>query len=335
MFHRKVIAEIGSVHDGSFGNALKLIEAAASHGADVVKFQTHIPESETTASAPSPSYFKGEQRYSYFARTGFSKSQWSELKECCKNCDVFFLSSPFSIEAVELLLEVGIEGFKVPSGEVTNLPMLEAIAETGLPCLLSTGMSNWNEIGEATRILVDGGGEIGVMQCTSMYPCPLERVGLNVIAEIKQKFPAVNVGFSDHTLGLESGIAAAAMGATFVEKHFTFSRLMYGSDAPLATEPAEFKIYATSIRNIWSMLASPVDKDDVSPFQEMRHIFQKSLYLKTDKKAGSVIEFNDLAFLKPADGISAANYQEIIGLRMAIDGIEGELITDKHLDHDH
>ncbi len=234
-----LIAEIGSVHDGSFGNALKLIEAAASCGADAVKFQTHIAEAETLKDAPMPPYFKGEPRFAYFRRTGFSLDQWRALRAKAGEHQVVFLSSPFSLEAVDLLEEVGVDSYKVPSGEVSNLPLLERIAATGKPALLSSGMSDWAELDAAVEAL-RAGGPITVLQCSSAYPCPPEQVGLNVIAEMRQRYD-LPVGFSDHTNGPAAAIAAAALGATVVEKHFTFSRLMYGSDAANGMEPDDFR----------------------------------------------------------------------------------------------
>lgn len=146
-----IIAEIGSVHDGSFGNAIQLIKAAAECGADVVKFQTHIAEAETLKNAPLPPYFKGEPRYEYFKRTGFDEGQWKGLKDECEANNVMFLSSPFSLEAVDLLEKIGADMYKVPSGETTNTPLLERLASTGKPVMLSTGMSDWSEIDRADR----------------------------------------------------------------------------------------------------------------------------------------------------------------------------------------
>jgi N,N'-diacetyllegionaminate synthase len=167
----RIIAEIGSVHDGSFGNAIKLVEAAAACGADTVKFQTHIAEAETLADAPMPSYFTGEPRMAYFRRTGFSPDRWRQLRAACERCGVSFLSSPFSLEAVDLLQDVGVAAYKIPSGEVSNLPLLEKIATTRKPVLLSSGMSNWSELDAAVAALRPG-GPITVLQCSSAYPCP-------------------------------------------------------------------------------------------------------------------------------------------------------------------
>ena len=176
-----IIAEVGSVHDGSLGNAKKLIDAAAQCGADAVKFQTHIASAETIRDAPMPGFFTGEPRFEYFERTGFGLEQWCELKARCQERGVEFISAPFSNEAVELLEAVGVERYKVPSGEVTNLPLLEALARTGKPILLSSGMSSWPELDQAVQTIRQHHERLVVMQCTTEYPCPYEQVGLNVL----------------------------------------------------------------------------------------------------------------------------------------------------------
>lgn len=312
-----IIAEIGSVHDGSFGNACKLIEAAAACGADIVKFQTHIAEAETLKDAPAPPYFQGEPRFDYFRRTSFSEAQWVGLKRVCAEARVRFLSSPFSLEAVDLLERVGVDLYKVPSGETTNTPLLEKIAATGKPVLLSTGMSDWAEIDRAVAILKQG-GSLAVMQCASAYPCPPERVGLNVLAQMQERY-GVEVGFSDHTQGSAAAFAAAALGAVVVEKHFAFSRLMYGSDAANSMAPDEFRAFCEGLRAIWTMLSHPVDKDDLAPYRDMKRIFEKSVVAGRRIPAGAAITPDMLAFKKPGDGIPAARYRELIGRRAARD----------------
>jgi N-acetylneuraminate synthase len=304
---RGVIAEIGSVHDGSFGNACKLIEAAAECGADAVKFQTHMAEAETMVDAPMPPYFQGEQRQEYFARTAFTPGQWQELASVCRGNGVVFLSSPFSLEAVDL----GVEIYKIPSGEVSNLPMLEKIAALRKPVLLSSGMSSWAELDAAMDVLRNG-GPVTIMQCSSCYPCPVECVGLNVIPEMARRYDTP-VGFSDHTLGHAAAFAAAALGADVIEKHFTFSRRMYGSDAQHSMEPEDFRNLTAGLRDIWSMLGYPVDKDNLEPYQDMKRIFEKSVVTARALDAGTVLAPEDLVFKKPGDGISAARHAELIG----------------------
>lgn len=310
----ELIAEVGSVHDGSFGNALKLIDAAADSGASTVKFQTHIAEAETTPDAPQPPYFKAEPRFEYFQRTGFTLDQWKKLKRRCEENDVGFLSSPFSNEAVDLLEEVGIERYKIASGEVTNLPLLEYVAETKKPVLLSSGMSSWAELDEAVKVLSKG-GELTIMQCTSSYPTPYDQVGLNIIGEMKQRYN-VSVGYSDHTLGNTAAIAAATVGAEIIEKHFTFSKLMYGSDAANSSEPKEFAELARALKAVDSMLSNPVNKNDIEDFREMKEIFQKSLVSRRNLPKGKKIQKEDLSFKKPGTGIPAGRWESIVGKRL-------------------
>lgn len=313
-----IIAEFGSVHDGSFGNACKLIEAAANSGANVVKFQTHIAEFETLNNAPSPSYFKGEPRFEYFQRTSFSKFQWKELKNVCKINGVKFLSSPFSIEAVNLLEDVDVDLYKIPSGEVTNIPMLRHIGKTGKPVILSSGMSTFEELDKAFLEFKQI-EDLTIMQCTSEYPCPPDKVGLNVLSEIQNRYKSVNIGFSDHYIGCAASFAAAALGAKVIEKHFTFSRLMYGSDASISMEPQEFLAFSQGLKDIWLMNKSPVDKNKVDDFKQMKLVFQKSIVAAKNIQAGEIVTFNDLAFKKPGDGIPANRFEEIIGKKLKVD----------------
>lgn len=312
--HVTVIAEVGSVHDGSFGNAMKLIDTAADCGADVVKFQTHIPSAETLRDAPMPPYFKGEPRFEYFARTGFSAGQWQQLATHAAERGMQFLSSPFSIEAVALLEDVGAGSYKIPSGEVTNIPMLEAIAETGKPVLLSSGMSNWCELDAAVGAIRTRHDRISVMQCTSAYPCPDEKVGLNVLAEMRERWQ-LPVGYSDHTRDNYACFAAVTLGASVVEKHLTFSRRMYGSDAVHSAEPAQFAELVKGIRATSRMLSHPVDKDNIADRQDMKEIFEKSVVSIAPIAEGAIITSDRVAVKKPGTGIPAARLREVIGRR--------------------
>lgn len=313
----RLIAEVGSVHDGSLGNARNLIDAAADCGADAVKFQTHIARAESLADAPSPGFFAEEPRVPYFERTGFTARQWRALKDRADARGILFLSSAFSLEAIDLLEEINVAAHKVPSGEVTNLPLLHRLRDIGKPVYLSSGMSSWTELDSAVEALA-GGCPVTVMQCTSMYPCSQERVGLNVIAEIRERY-ALPMGFSDHTLGGAAAVAAVALGATVVEKHFTLSRRMYGSDASHSMEPDEFRRLADDLHAVCVMLANRVDKDDLMPYTEMKHVFEKSVVTAGPIAAGATLTLSDLAFKKPGDGISAARYEELIGATVVRD----------------
>lgn len=308
-----IIAEIGSVHDGSFGNAIKAIEAAASSGATSVKFQTHLADEESLPDAPSPSYFSEESRIDYFKRTAFTPNQWSKLAACCIDNNVSFLSSPFSLEAVDLLESVGITSYKIPSGEVSNIPLLEHVSKTSKPVILSSGMSDWSELDSAYAVL--SSSDLTILQCSSLYPCPSTKVGLNILSELKQRYNC-NVGFSDHTLGFAAPISAVALGATVIEKHFTFSKLMYGSDAQHSLEPNDFKRLVSDLHEARNIFISPIDKNDISDYVDMKYIFEKSLVSLRSISVGDTVKFSDLAFKKPSSGIKASQYKSFLGKKV-------------------
>ncbi len=326
---RWIIAEVGSVHDGSFGNACKLVELVARCGADVVKFQTHVAEAETLKDAPAPSYFKAEPRFAYFRRTAFTVDQWRELANVARANGLLFSSSPFAIEAVEILELAGIDVYKIASGEVTNVPLLERIAGTKHPVVLSSGMSDWAELDRAVEVLRPC-GDLVVMQCTSAYPCPVERAGVNVIDDIARRY-GVPTGFSDHTQSLASAITAIAHGATVVEKHITFSRHMYGSDAQFAAEPDEFRRYCSELRDAWRIIDHPVDKSDLAGVREMKQVFEKSIVTAAAVRSGQVLSRDVLAFKKPGTGIRADRVDTVVGKRAARDLPADHMLSEQDL----
>jgi len=309
-----VIAEAGMTHDGSLGNAIRMAEVAAECGADAVKFQLHDPEAESTRDAPSPPYFQHESRWDYFRRTAFTDEQWGRLKDACDTAGIEFLCSPFSVEAVERLERIGVSRYKIGSGEVTNLELIRAAAATGKPILLTSGMSSWGELDEAVAA---AGENVTVLQCTSLYPTPPERVGLNVLAELRERY-GKPVGLSDHTLGPYACFAAVALGAGVVEKHFTLSRDMYGPDAALALEPHELEDLVDGVREVETMLANPVDKDDLDAVAEMKRVFEKSVATTRQIPAGAEISREMLAAKKPGTGIPAKRLPEVVGRRAAV-----------------
>lgn len=315
-----IIAEIGNTHEGSIGLAKCMIKAAADCGVDCVKFQTHMFDAESLPNAPNPPYFKDETRKGYFDRTSFTKEQWKELKRYCEEeCGKDFISSPFSLEAVDMLNEVGIIAFKIPSGEVTNLPLLERVAKTGKKVILSSGMNTWEEMDEAVATLKENGcKDLVMLQCTSEYPCPPEKAGLNIMLEMQKRYN-VPVGFSDHTLGSAVPIAAVILGAVIVEKHFTLSTLAYGSDAKNSTEPAEFKRLVEDIRMAYLAVNTKRDKSLDDGLNNMKVIFEKSIVSARSLKKGTVITSDDLAYKKPGDGIRAREYKKYLGKILNID----------------
>lgn len=323
-----MIAEAGMNHDGSLGNAIRMAEVAAECGADAVKFQLHDAAAETTRDAPSPPYFQHESRYEYFERTAFDDQQWATLKAACDRAGIEFVCAPFSLEALERLERLGVARYKIGSGEVTNLELVRAAAETGKPVLLSSGMSSLAELDAA----VEAAGEnVTVLQCTSEYPTPPERVGLNVLAELRERY-GKPVGLSDHTLGPYASFAAVALGASVVEKHFTLSKEMYGPDASLALEPPELEELVDGIREIEAMLASPVDKDDLSGLVEMKQVFEKSVVATADIPAGATIERGMLAAKKPGTGIPARRLPELIGRRTRVDIAADSVLTEDFIE---
>jgi N-acetylneuraminate synthase len=216
------------------------------------------------------------------------------------------------LEAVDLLENAGVKMYKIPSGEITNLPLLEKVARTGKRIFLSSGMSNYSELDEAVNTILEYNSDLTVMQCSSQYPCPYEEAGLNVIQQLKQRY-SCPVGFSDHTPGVAASFAAVVLGATVIEKHFTLSKKLYGPDSKNSLKPEEFKHLVDGIRQIEIMLNHPVDKDDLTKYHDMKHIFQKSIVSSMDIPAGTIIKPEMIALKKPGGGLSPKNYNIIIG----------------------
>ena len=318
-----IIAEIGNTHEGSVPLAKSFIKAAADCGVNAVKFQTHIFEFESTPDAPNPPYFDGESRQQYFNRTSFNAKEWSSLKVYAeKTCGVDFISSPFSREACEMLADVGINRLKIASGEVNNVPLLRSIARFGEEVFLSSGMSSVNDIAIAIETLkkINPSIPITLMQCTSKYPCPPENVGLNLIKDFKQKYTGLQIGFSDHSLGVYAPLAAITLGAVVIEKHFTLSKLMYGPDAPNSMEPNELKFLVEQIRQLEVALESHVDKDhQASELQDMKFIFEKSVVASEFIAAETVLTEKNITTKKPSGGISAADFESLIGRKVKCD----------------
>lgn len=323
-----VIAEAGMNHDGELERAIRLANAAAEAGADAVKFQLHDAAAETTRDAPAPPYFQDESRWEYFERTAFTDEQWAALKQACEERGIEFLCSVFSLEALDRLERLGVARYKIGSGEVTNLALVRAAGETGKPVLLSSGMSSWAELDAAVEA---AGSNVVVLQCTSAYPTPPEQVGLNVLGELRDRYGRP-VGFSDHTRGTAAALAAVALGAEVVEKHLTLSRGDYGPDAAMGLEPDELHALVREIRDLETMLASPVDKDDVAPFDEMKRVFEKSVVAVEPIPAGTTLEAPMLAAKKPGTGIPAARLPELVGRRARNDIAADSVLTEADLE---
>ena len=321
-----IVGEVGLSHDGSLGLAHAFIDDIARGGADAVKFQTHIATAESTPAEPFRVKFSRQDstRYQYWQRIAFSEAQWAGLADHARDKRLIFLSSPFSREAVDLLTRVGMEMWKVPSGEVSNLPLLDAMIATGRPILLSSGMSDIAELDKAAERVRQAGLPLAVLQCTTAYPCPPERVGLNMIPFFRERYGCF-VGLSDHSGVIYPGIAAAAIGADIVEVHVTMSRGMFGPDVPASITMEELRQLVDGIRFVERMRASPVDKDAIArEMAPLRAIFTKSLVAKEALAAGTVLAEAHLAMKKPGTGIPAERLPEVIGrvLRRALEADE-------------
>ena len=328
-----IIAEVGLAHDGSLGLAHAFIDEAARGGADAVKFQTHIASAESTPAEPFRVTFSRQDptRYDYWKRMEFTEPQWRELADHAGERSLLFLSSPFSIEAVELLTRVGMPMWKIASGEVGNRPLLDAVVATGRPVLLSSGMSGLSELDAAVEQVRRAGLPLGVMQCTTAYPCPPDRIGLNMLSAFRDRYGCF-VGLSDHSGTIFPGLAAATLGGDLLEVHITMSRGMFGPDVPASVTIEELRQLVDGVRFVERMMANPVDKDAAaSEMAPLRAIFTKSIVARHPLAAGTVIGEAHLAFKKPGTGIPANRVADVLGrtLRRAV--AADEMIRDDDL----
>lgn len=329
-----LIAEIGQAHEGSLGILYSYINALADTGVDAVKFQTHIAEAESSLQEPFRVKFSYEDdtRYDYWQRMSFTKEQWFGIKAHCDKVGVEFMSSPFSQAAVDLLEEVGVERYKIGSGEVTNFLMLEKIAKTGKPIILSSGMSSFAELDQSVALIRNFGNDLSIVQCTTAYPTPYDRLGLNVIKELKAKYPFAKVGLSEHTGEIYAGIAAAALGADLLEFHAVFDKRMFGPDATSSLEIDQIKEMVKGVRAIEASLNNPIDKNDLSNYTALKKIFEKTLAVNKDLPQGHVIQFDDLEAKKPANlGIKASSFKEVIGKKLSRHLSKWDFLTEEDL----
>jgi N-acetylneuraminate synthase len=313
-----VIGEVAQAHDGSLGMAHAFIDAIANAGAQGVKFQTHIAAAESTPGEPWRVKFSQQDasRYDYWRRMEFGESQWRGLKAHADERGLLFLSSPFSVEAVELLARVGVCAWKIASGEVGSVSMIERMALSRLPFLLSTGMSPWAEIDAAVARIRATGQPAAVLQCTTAYPCQPENVGLNVLGELERRY-GLPVGLSDHSGTIYPGLAAAALGCAVLEVHVTLSREMFGPDVPASLTPHELKQLTEGVRFIGRMRANPVSKDErAEELKCIRRVFGKSIVARRDLQAGILLQPEDVAMKKPGNGLSEDQLSLVLGRRL-------------------
>lgn len=316
--HCLIIGEVAQSHDGSLGMAHAFIDAIANAGADAVKFQTHIASAESTPQEPWRVKFskQDDSRYDYWKRMEFTKEQWRGLAAHARERGLLFLSSPFSPEAVDLLVEVGVPAWKIASGEVNNRQLLERILQTQLPVFLSTGMSDIEEIDGAVKQVKDAGVELMILQCTTAYPCPPEKIGLNMIPFLRKRYKCA-VGLSDHSGTIYAGLAATALGIEALEVHVAFSREMFGPDVPASVTTSELKQLADGVRFIEKMRSNPVDKDAfAAEAAPLRKLFNKSIVASMDLPEGTILEENHLSLKKPGTGLPAEKLSALIGNRL-------------------
>jgi N-acetylneuraminate synthase len=328
-----VIAEVAQGHDGSLGMAHAYVDAVAAAGADAVKFQTHIAEAESSRFEPWRVAFspQDETRYEYWQRMEFTEPQWEGLAAHAREAGVLFLSSPFSDEAVELLERVGVAAWKVASGELTNLPLIERMASAGKPVLLSTGMATWAEIDEAIAVVTAAGAPPVLLQCTSSYPCPPERLGLNVLADLGSR--GCPVGLSDHSGTVFAPLAAAALGIDLLEVHVVASRELFGPDGSSSLTTGELRQVVEGVRWLHQATSNPVDKDELAAeLAPLRATFTKSVVATADLSSGTVLEAGHLGSKKPGTGIPAARLRDVIGRTLAVAVARDEPIAEAALE---
>jgi N,N'-diacetyllegionaminate synthase len=329
-----IIAEAGVNHNGSIDLARQLIDVAVDSGADAVKFQTFKAENLVSKNAQKADYQKqttsaSESQFDMLKKLELDVKTHKELIAYCQEKDIIFLSTPFDYESIDMLNDLGLEIFKIPSGEITNLPYLRYIGLLGKQVILSTGMSNIEEVKEALNILINSGTvkeNITVLHANTMYPTPMEDVNLNAMLTIQKEF-SVAVGYSDHTLGIEVDIAAVAMGASVIEKHFTLGKTMDGPDHKASLEPIELKAMIDAIRNIEKSLgsyekkASPSESDNIN-------IVRKSIIAGQEIKKGDLLTDKNITTKRPGNGISPMKWDSVIGAIATRDYNADELIVD-------
>lgn len=329
-----IVGEVAQAHDGSLGLAHAFVDAIAAAGADAVKFQTHIASAESTAAEPWRVRFspRDETRYDYWKRIEFTEDEWRGLKRHADDTRLAFVCSPFSIEAVELLERVGVAAWKLASGEAGNLPMVQRLLRNQRPVMLSSGMSPLAETDAAVACVQAADVPLAVLQCTSAYPCPPERVGLNVIPFYRDRYRSA-VGLSDHSGTIYPGIAAATYAIDALEVHVTLSREMFGPDVGASVTTTELRQLVEGVRFVERMVEHPVDKDALATdLRPLRDMFTKSVVARTPLAAGTVLTGDHLAVKKPGTGIPAARLPELIGLRLSRDVAADEPLRESDLE---
>ena len=325
-----IIAEAGVNHNGNLDLALKMVDEAKRAGADIVKFQTAIPEKVISKYADKAEYQKKttgneESQLEMCKRIHLKLSDYDIIKKYCEEVGIEFLSTPFDLESIDYLEKLGMRLWKIPSGEITNLPYLIKIAKTGKPVIMSTGMAELKEVEEAVNVLKENGaGEITLLHCTTEYPAPFESVNLRAMNTLREKV-GTEVGYSDHTVGFEVAVAAAVLGASVIEKHFTLNHNMEGPDHKASLEPEEFEVMVNNIRLIEKALGDGV-KQPAEAEKKNIAIARKSIVAARDIKKGEIFTEDNITVKRPGSGISPMKWFEVLGTEAVRDFGEDELI---------
>lgn len=327
-----IIAEAGVNHNGDLDLARRLIDVAAAAGADAVKFQTFVADRLVTGRAEKAQYQKdsgspGESQRDMIRRLELDREAHVSLKAHAISRNIAFLSTGFDVESVDMLVELGVSLLKVPSGEITNLPYLRHVGRQGLPVILSTGMATMDEIGAALETLVGAGARrdrITILHCTTEYPTPLNDVNLKAMVAIRDAF-GVDVGYSDHTMGIEVAIAAVALGASVIEKHFTLDRSLPGPDQKASLEPAELESMVRAVRGIERALGDGLKRPTAGEAHN-RPVARKSLVARVHIRAGEPFTESNLAVKRPGNGVSPMRWDEVLGRKASRDFAPDELI---------
>ena len=319
-----IIAEAGVNHNGSMEMAKQLIEKAADAGADLVKFQTFKAKNLVTKDALRAEYQiksdkdKDISQYNMLKGLELTNENHLELIRHCENCGIGFFSTAFDLDGLAYLNEIGLQKFKVPSGEITNYPYLKKLAEIGKPVILSSGMSTLNEIKEALQILTSGelsNADVTILHCNTEYPTPMQDVNLHAMNTIRRELD-VSVGYSDHTMGIEIPVAAVALGASVIEKHFTLNKSLPGPDHRASLEPDELKAMVEAVRNIEMAISGNGTKSPSKSEFKNKNLIRKSIYTSKDLRVGDYLSETNLLTLRPGDGISPMKWNYVIGKRL-------------------
>lgn len=334
-----IIAEAGVNHNGDVNRAKELIVAAAEAGVDFVKFQTFQAEKLVNKTAKKADYQMknlndgDDSQYAMLKKLELSHDDHLELIKYCKSKNVRFFSTAFDLDGLDYLLQLGFDHFKIPSGEITNYPYLKKVASFRKPVILSTGMANLKEIEDALEVLTSEGlskNDITVLHCNTEYPTPMQDVNLLAMRTIETTC-GVQIGYSDHTLGIEVPIAAVALGARVIEKHFTLDRTLPGPDHKASLEPDELKAMVEGIRNIELAMSGDGSKRPSASESKNLDIVRKSIHLKNDKRKGDVILKEDLTILRPGTGISPMKFEDVLGQKVKRDIKAFSILQEKDL----